>query len=106
MRELQEQTNTYTRDLRTVKLRIGALQREGRVNAVTSNHIQSLETDVPLYRSVGKAFVYSPRDEIEDRLEKEIAEITKSTRDLTDREEYLQRRIASNSTNMQDLLKE
>jgi prefoldin subunit 1 len=104
--ELQEQSNTYNRDLRTVKLRIGALQREARVNAVTTNHIQSLEPDVPLYRSVGKAFVYAPRGEIEERLEKEIAEITKSTRDLTDREEYLTRRINSNNTNMQDLLKE
>jgi len=104
--ELQEQTNGYGRDLRTVKLRLSASQREARVNAVTSNHIQTLDPSVPLYRSVGKAFVFADRQEIDERLEKEIGEITKSQRDLTDRQEYLERRIASNSTNMQDLLKE
>ena len=73
---------------------------------MTSNHLQSLETDVPLYRSVGKAFVYSTRKDIEERLEQEIGDITKSQRDLTDREEYLERRIASNTANLQDLLRE
>jgi prefoldin subunit 1 len=89
-----------------VKARIATLQRESRINAVTSNHLQSLETDVPLYRSVGKAFVYSTRKDIEERLEQEIGDITKSQRDLTDREEYLERRIASNTANLQDLLRE
>ena len=101
--ELQEQIATYSKDLRSVKLRIASLQREGRVNAVTSNQIEALEPTVPLYRSVGKAFVYTERKEIEARLEKEIGDITKAQRDLTDRQEYLERRIASATANLQDL---
>jgi prefoldin subunit 1 len=94
------------RDLKAVKARIAALQRESRVNAVTANHLQTLEEKVPLYRSVGKAFVYSTRNEIEERLEGEIGEITKAQRDLADREQYLERRITSNNSNLQDMLKD
>ena len=92
--------------MRAVKARINALQRESRVNAVTNNHLQTLANDVDLYRSVGKAFVYSTKSDIENRLENEIAEITKAQRDLSDREEYLERRIASNTANLQDLLRD
>lgn len=104
--ELQEQNNVYNRDLRAVKSRISSLQRESRVNAVTNNHLQTLTEDVSLYRSVGKAFVYSTKQDIENRLESEITEITRAQRDLADREEYLERRIASNTANIQDLLRD
>lgn len=104
--ELQEQIATYNKDLRSVKVRLASLQREGRVNAVTSNQIEALDAEIPLYRSVGKAFIFAPRKEIEERLEKEIGDITKTQRDLTDRQEYLERRIASATANLQDLVKQ
>jgi prefoldin subunit 1 len=101
--ELQDQINTYNKDLRAVKLRLGSLQREARVNSVTANHIQTLESATPMYRSVGKAFVLTPKTQIEDRLEKEITENTKTQRDLTDRQEFLERRIVSATQNIQDI---
>lgn len=101
--ELQEQTNTYNRDLRTVRNKLLNLQRDARLNAVTTNQIEALAPTIPLYRSVGKAFVFTERKDIENRLEKEIGELTKSERDLQDRQEYLERRIASNTNNMRDL---
>lgn len=76
------------------------------MNSVTANHLTTLPSTVPLYRSVGKAFVFSKKDEIEKRLESEIGEITKASRDLSDREEYLERRIQSNTANLQDLLRD
>lgn len=103
--ELQEQLQNYNRDLRAVKLRLASLQREQRVNSVTSQNIQGLEPDVPLFRSVGKAFFAASRQEVEGRLEQEIGELTKAQRDLTDRQEYLERRIASNTANIQELIK-
>ncbi len=103
--ELQDQIATYNKDLRSVKVRLASLQREGRVNAVTTNQIESLDASIPLYRSVGKAFVFAERQEIEARLDKEIGDITKAQRDLTDRQEYLERRIASATANLQDLVK-
>ncbi len=103
--ELQEQITAYNKDLRSVKAKLAASQRESRVNSMTANHIESLEPSVPLYRSVGKAFVFAERADIEKRLEDEIAELTKTQRDLTDRQEYLERRITSNTANLQELIK-
>lgn len=56
-----------------------------------------------LYRSVGKAFIFTPKAEVESRLEKEISELTKAQRDLADREEYLSRRVASHVSNLREL---
>jgi hypothetical protein len=45
----------------------------------------------------------TPKTQIEDRLEKEITENTKTQRDLTDRQEFLERRIVSATQNIQDI---
>lgn len=102
--ELQEQLNSYNRDLRSVRNALASAQREARMNSVTTNQIQPLAPTVELYRSVGKAFVHTPKAEVEIRLEKEIGDLTKAQRDLMDREEYLSRRVASHTSNLKDLL--
>lgn len=101
--ELQEQINTYNKDLRAVKLRLASLQRESRVHSVTANHIQTLDDSIPMYRSVGKAFVLTSKSSIEERMDKDISENTKTQRDLTDRQEFLERRIVSATQNLQDI---
>jgi chaperonin cofactor prefoldin len=65
--------------------------------------LQGLDPKVELYRSVGKAFIHTPKADVESRLEKETAELTKAQRDLTDREEYLSRRVASHASNLREL---
>ena len=101
--DLQEQTNSFGRDLRAVKSRISSYQREQRMNAVTVSQIEPVEESVPLYRSVGKAFVFASKSEVKERIEKENADITKNLSDLADRHEYLERRIASNTSNLKDM---
>jgi chaperonin cofactor prefoldin len=103
--ELQDQLNTYNRDLRSVKMRIAGLQREERVNSVTTQQVTTLPVNVPLYRSVGKAFFAAKREEVETYLQDEVNDISKSQRDLSDRQEYLERRIASNAANIQELIR-
>ena len=41
--------------------------------------------------------------QVESRLEKEFAEFTKTQKDLLDRQEYLDRRVTSNSSNLREL---
>jgi len=101
--ELQEQLGVYNRDLRGVRSALSSAQRDQRMNAVTSSQIETLAPSVSLYRSVGKAFVLTARSDVESRLEKEVAEIGKTQQDLTDREEYLTRRMASHQNNLKDL---
>ena len=101
--ELQEQYGAYQRDLRSVRSALNNTQREVRMNAVTTEQIKPLEPSVELYRSVGKAFIFTPKAEVETRLEKEIGDLTKAQKDLTDREEYLTRRMTSHANNIRDL---
>jgi len=101
--ELQEQWNSYNRDLRSVKIALNNTERESRLNAVTSSQIVPLPPTVPLYRSVGKAFVRTARDKVESLLIKEKEDLEKAYKDLSDREEYLTRRMNSNMSNLKDL---
>jgi chaperonin cofactor prefoldin len=101
--ELQEQLQSLNKDLTAVKIRLTSLQRESRVNSMTSHHIQGLGEEVPLYRSVGKAFFAMNKNQLEATIEQEISENTKAQRELLGRQEFLERRIASITQNIQDL---
>lgn len=103
--ELQEQLSTLNRDLRAVKVRLATLQRDSRANSVTSKQVEAFDSSVPLYRAIGKAFFTTPKDKLQLRLQQESAELEKTQKDLMDRQEYLERRIASCSTNLQELIK-
>lgn len=102
--ELQEQTNTYSRDLKNVSLRLSSLQRDSKLNQITQTQINTLDESIPLYRAVGKAFFFTPQDSIQNRLEKELETYKKNEKDLSDRMQYLERRITSNTQNLKDLV--
>jgi chaperonin cofactor prefoldin len=102
--DLQEQTAAHTKDLRGVQYKVQTLQREVRMGAATKAQIDSLPTDVPLYRACGKAFLSVPNcDYVKDKLSQEQAGFTKEIKDLMDRQEYLERRINSNNANFREL---
>lgn len=101
--ELQDQMNANIKDLRTVQSRLAGCQRESRASQATMFQVNELDPSVPLYRAVGKAFLLTPRAEVESRMESDIEISTRNQRDYTDRIEYLERRIASNRQNMKDL---
>ena len=57
-----------------------------------------------MYRSVGKTYILSAKNDIEKYLDKEVLSLQKTTNDLNDRKEYLERRIKSNAANMRDII--
>ena len=101
--ELQEQTGSYTRDLRAVVARINNLSREAAAADNTQKQIKELPDSTALYRGIGKAYVLQDRNTIDSALEKELDTIEKNYKDLKDRKEYLERRITSNQSNLRDL---
>ncbi len=101
---MQEQTASYTRDLRQVQGKITSCQRDIRSNQVTRQHITNYDENTNLYRAVGKAFVYSSHNNVQNKLAEEYESLQKTLKDLTDRKEYLERRIVSNKTNMNDIM--
>lgn len=104
MAECQEQGNKLMRDLRQVSGRLGTCQREMRANQVTQQQINELAAGVTTYRTVGKAFMLSPRADIEQTLVAELAILNKNQADLADRKLYLERRIEENTQHMKDIM--
>lgn len=89
--------------MRSVSLRLANAQREDRSNQVTMNHVFSLPPEVNTYRSVGRAFLYTPREDMVQILESEQSALIKMQRDLVDRKEFLERRISSLTTNLKEM---
>ena len=101
--ELQEQTSSYSRDLRAVVQRINSLSREAAAADNTQNQIKALDDTTALYKGIGKAYVLQDKNSIDESLTKELDTIDKNYKDLKDRKEYLERRINSNQSNLRDL---
>lgn len=102
--EIQEQTQGYARDLRGVTMKISSLEREKRANQVTGSQIGQLPESVPLYKTVGKAFMFADRAAIESHLTNELTSAEKQISDLKDRKTYLERRIESNKDHIRDII--
>lgn len=101
--ELQEQNGTYNRDLRGVLMRVNGLEREMRTVQITSKQLSEFDQSVPMFKSVGKAYILSDKSTMQESLDKELESIAKNHKDLQDRKEYLERRIQSATSNIRDL---
>ena len=102
--ELQEQGSKLNKDLRQVSARLSVCQRELRANQVTTQQISGLGPEVPVYRTLGKCFMHTPRPEIDRRLTDELQTLSKNQSDFSDRKQYLERRIEENTQHMKDLM--
>lgn len=103
--ELQESLGAYQRELRSVHAKLSATQREGRMNSVTTSQIEPLDASVNMYRTVGRAFVLTDREQVDAKLNEERSALEKSQKDLEGRQEYLDRRIQDSTNNLKELLK-
>jgi prefoldin subunit 1 len=102
--DLQDQINNNKRELQIVQSKLNSLQKDQRVNQVTTNQLKLLEKNTKLYKSIGKSFVLSNEEEINKKLVEEIEYVTKTSKILVDQQEYLERKITSDNENLKDLL--
>lgn len=103
LQTLNDEMQKHGKDLRGVQNSMSVCQREGRSNQVTSNQINSLDASTPLFRACGKGFYMAAQEEVKVDLQQEAELLAKNTKDLANREEYLERRIAQNRSNMIDI---
>ena len=57
-----------------------------------------------MYRSVGKMFLLSSRQQVMERLDKDMETEKKREEDLMQKQDYLERRLKSQQQNIQELL--
>mmetsp|Transcript_20038 Transcript_20038/g.22906 ORF Transcript_20038/g.22906 Transcript_20038/m.22906 type:complete len:263 (+) Transcript_20038:91-879(+) len=107
-KELQELHGQYVQTLRehkTVEANITMAQREYRAHEITKDEIAKLPTteDTRMYRSIGKMFMLSSRDDVNGHLENAMKIEKKQENDLTQKQAYLERRLKSQQQNIQEL---
>lgn len=103
LQNLNDEMQKHGKDLRGVQNSISVCQRELRSNQVTNKQINDLQESTPLFRACGKAFFMATQEEVQRDLQEEADLLAKNAKDLSNREEYLERRIASCRSNMIDI---
>ena len=101
---LRDEGTVYHRDLRGVNNHLSVVARDTRATQVTQAQVAMCDDTTNLYKSVGKAYVWASKQDVEETLKKDAISLKKTENDLNDRKQYLERRIQSNQANIKDLI--
>lgn len=106
LQELHEQYVQTLREQKTVEANIAMAQREYQAHELTKSEIDNLplSDNTTMYRSVGKMFMLSTREEVNEHLEQSMKDEKKKENDLTQKQDYLTRRLKSQQQNIQELV--
>ncbi|CAB9523928.1 Stress-induced-phosphoprotein 1 [Seminavis robusta] len=102
--DLQLQYAQANREFNTVNANTVKTQREYHINELTKQELEGLPPDANCYRSIGKMFMKSSKPGVMEHLEKRMEEQKKKEADMTQKLEYLERRIKSTQKNMEELM--
>lgn len=104
--ELQQQYIQTNREYNMVKANILKAQREYKSDEITKAELEKLPHDdnSKMYRGIGKMFLLSSRENVMDHLNKNVETEKKREGDLTQKLDYLDRRMKSQRNNMEELL--
>jgi chaperonin cofactor prefoldin len=108
-KELQELHQQYVQTLRehqTVEANLTKARREYKSHQLTKLELDKLAPteEARMYRSVGKMFLLSSRQQVMERLDKDMETEKKREEDLLQKQDYLERRLKSQQQNIQELL--
>jgi chaperonin cofactor prefoldin len=103
LQDLQVQHSQTAREYNTVQANQNKTQREHKMNKITLDELDANPSHGAYFRSTGKIFVKSTRDRVVDHLKSNVEDQQKLDLDLTQKLEYLERRIKSQQKNIQEL---
>lgn len=107
--DLQNQLKSTVKDYSIVNGDIMRAQKTKKVNEITLQELDTIKLDddendgVKMYRGVGKMFMASSRTEVDDMLKKEIKDCEKKGTELSQKKDYLERRLKSQQQNILEL---
>lgn len=108
LQDLQVQYTTTTKELQTVQANLVKAQREFKVANITKSELDEISSkkkdDQVLYRSIGKMFLLQSHDAISSHLDQQMSQLKKDEKHCTQKMEYLERRLKSFRTNMEELV--
>ena len=103
--DLQTQLKSTVRDYTNVNADFVKTQKNKRMNEITMTELETLpkDSDTKMYMSVGKMFMASSRENVYEQLQTEIKDFDKKAGELTQKKEYLERRMKSQQQNILEL---
>ncbi|KAG5187176.1 hypothetical protein JKP88DRAFT_267900 [Tribonema minus] len=106
IRELSDQSEVTQRELAEVSANLQGCLRDQRRAQLTKTEVAGLGGDARLYRSVGKVFMLNSKKEIDTLLDAQATERAKSEEQLKGKKAYLENRLNSQKTNLNELLRQ
>ena len=104
LQDLQLQYGQANREFNTVNANLVKTQREYHINELTKSELEGLPEESNCYRSIGKMFLKSNKTGVMQHLDKTMEDQKKKEADMTQKMEYLERRIKSTEKNMEELM--
>ena len=101
LQDLQEQHATSVKEYNMVEANLFKTRREFRMHELTNSELAQVPVDTKCYRSIGKMFLRSSKERVTEHLDKQMEEAKRKDTDLTQKMEYLERRIKSQRQNME-----
>ena len=105
LQSIKEQVGVLSRDLQQVMARLEQNGRDVRIMGTTKSQVDRAPDEANMFRSVGMAYVKESKPDIIGRIDDSSERLQKSTKDLLDRKQYLERRITELMTHRNDIMK-
>lgn len=102
--DLEVQYKQTIREFKFVQVNLNKYQKEQQMANATLGELEANPAVGAYYRSVGKAFLKSTRDDVLDHLKRNNEESSKKENDLAQKLKYLERRLMSQKQNMRELV--
>ena len=102
--DLKLQYDQMDREFNTANANLIKNQREFRIHEIGKAEVESLPDGSNCYRGIGKIFLKATKEGATEYLDKKMEEKKKKEADLTQKLEYLERRIKSTEKNMEELI--
>jgi chaperonin cofactor prefoldin len=104
LQELQVQYGQTNREFGTVQANLNMTQREYKMADLTKTELDEVPEGTKCYRSIGKMFMMSTQESVLGHLDKQMNDNKKKESEMTQKMEYLERRMKSQRQNIEELM--
>lgn len=104
LQELQIQFSQTNREFQMVQAGLQSTRREQKLAEITMSELEHVKDNSKCYRSIGKMFMLSTRAEVDKYLNQKMEGEAKKEKDMTQKLEYLERKMKSQRHNMDELI--
>lgn len=101
--QIQQTAIQSQRTLNTTRQQTSGKERERRILQLTIDEINAMDSDVNVYKGVGKMFLMVPRPTMEKELKKQEKELSDDITNLNKKSKYLEKQFNDAQGQLRDI---